>query len=62
MASKLKIDQQVIEKIISSLEDIDFGTLQITVHDSQVTQIDKIEKYRFAVQKKVSQGQRANTI
>jgi hypothetical protein len=54
--SKTKVDQQIIEKIISLLENIDFGTVQITVHDSQVTQIEKNEKYRFALQKKPMKG------
>ncbi|MBM7606667.1 hypothetical protein JOC75_004721 [Metabacillus crassostreae] len=43
--------QEVIDKIASLLEDIEFGTLQITIHDSQVTQIEKSEKYRFAFNK-----------
>ncbi|KKI90509.1 hypothetical protein WQ54_21435 [Bacillus sp. SA1-12] len=51
MSSKNKIDQAVIEKIVSFLENIEYGTVQITVHDSQVTQIEKGEKYRFAMKK-----------
>ena len=51
MSSKNKIDQEVIDKIISFIENIEFGTVQITVHDSQVTQIEKGEKYRFALKK-----------
>lgn len=52
MESNQKIDQQIIEKIISYLESLDFGTVQITVHDSQVTQIEKTEKLRLGLQKK----------
>lgn len=52
MTSKANVDPHVIEKIISALETIDFGTVQITVHNSQVTQIDKVEKYRFSLQSK----------
>ncbi len=51
MSSKNKIEQEVIDKIVSFLENIEFGTVQITVHDSQVTQIEKGEKYRFALKK-----------
>ncbi len=51
MSSKNKIEQEVIEKIINFLENMEFGTVQITVHDSQVTQIEKGEKYRFALKK-----------
>ncbi len=51
MSSKNKIDQEVIDKILSFLENLEYGTIQITVHDSQVTQIEKGEKYRFALKK-----------
>ncbi|KKI90339.1 hypothetical protein WQ54_20440 [Bacillus sp. SA1-12] len=51
MSTKNKIDQEIINKIISLLESIEYGTVQITVHDSQVTQIEKGEKYRFALKK-----------
>jgi hypothetical protein len=51
LSSKNKIDQKVIEKIVSFLENIEYGTVQITVHDSQVTQIEKGEKYRFNLKK-----------
>lgn len=51
VASKNKIDQEVIDKIVSFLENMEYGTVQITVHDSQVTQIEKGEKYRFALKK-----------
>nr|WP_082174345.1 YezD family protein [Bacillus sp. FJAT-27231] len=51
MDSKERIDQQILEKIKSLLESLDYGTVQITIHDSQVTQIDKLEKYRLPLQK-----------
>ncbi|MBM7691559.1 hypothetical protein JOC77_000966 [Peribacillus deserti] len=41
------LEQQVLEKIIALLENIEYGTLHITVHDSKVTQIDKLEKFRM---------------
>ncbi|MBB6446403.1 YezD family protein [Bacillus benzoevorans] len=53
MSSKNKIDQEIIEKIVSLLENIEYGTIQITVHDSQVTQIEKGEKYRFSLKKAI---------
>lgn len=51
MSAKTPIDKKVLEKIISVLNGLEFGTVQITVHDSQVTQIEKIEKYRFSLSK-----------
>ncbi|MGM7722226.1 YezD family protein [Metabacillus sp. Hm71] len=61
MASKTKIDQAVIDKIVSFLENIEYGTVQITVHDSQVTQIEKGEKYRFAMKKSNERLKNLNT-
>jgi hypothetical protein len=49
---KNKINQDVIDKITRFLEQLEFGTVQITVHDSQVTQIEIGEKYRFDLKKK----------
>ena len=51
MASKRQIDQAVLEKVKVLLESLEYGTIQITVHDSQVTQIDKLEKHRLPLQK-----------
>ncbi|WP_462410996.1 YezD family protein [Neobacillus sp. Marseille-QA0830] len=52
MSLKGRLDEQIIEKITSLLEGLEFGTVQITVHDSQITQIDRLEKYRFPLQTK----------
>lgn len=47
-----QLDEHVLEKIASLLEGLEFGTVQITVHESQITQIDRIEKHRFPLQRK----------
>lgn len=54
MTLKKQLDQQVMEKIASLLEGLEFGTVQITVHDSQITQIDRLEKHRLPLQSKTS--------
>jgi hypothetical protein len=54
LSLKGRLDQQVMEKIASLLEGLEFGTVQITVHDSQITQIDRLEKHRLPVQNKTS--------
>jgi hypothetical protein len=48
LSLKGHLDKEVMEK----LDGLEFGTVQITVHDSQITQIDRVEKYRFPLQKK----------
>ncbi|OIK10199.1 DUF2292 domain-containing protein [Bacillus sp. MUM 116] len=51
---KGRFNQEVVEKIANLLEGLEFGSIQITVHDSQITQIDRLEKYRFQLQSKKS--------
>lgn len=48
------LDQKVYETIKHLLENLDFGQILITVHESQITQIEKVEKYRFPLKKKQS--------
>lgn len=62
MSSKVHLNQQVLEKLESLLEGLEFGTVQITVHDSQITQIDRLERHRLPLQKKTTQvaNQRKN--
>jgi hypothetical protein len=54
LSVKGRLDQNTLEKITSLLEGLEFGTVQITVHDSQITQIDRLEKYRFPLERKTS--------
>lgn len=52
MSLKKKINQEILEKIINSVNELEFGSVQITVHDSQITQIEKVEKHRFPLPKR----------
>ena len=49
---KHKLDEVWMERIIRSLEDLEYGSVQIIVHDSQITQIERLEKFRFPLEKK----------
>jgi hypothetical protein len=42
-----KLNKEVIDEIIKSLEAIRFGSVEITVHDGRITQIERSEKVRF---------------
>jgi hypothetical protein len=53
--SKIKIDHQWIERIVRSLEGLEYGSVQIIVHDSQITQIERVEKQRFPLEKNLSE-------
>ncbi|WP_231956278.1 YezD family protein [Aneurinibacillus soli] len=41
-----------VEQILEALKDLEYGSLEIIVHDGQVVQIDRTEKKRFATEKK----------
>lgn len=49
---KGKIDQLWVERILRSLEGLEYGSVQIVVHDSQIMQIERLEKHRFPLEKK----------
>jgi len=40
-------DKRVLDEIIKALSDLRFGTIEITVHESRVTQIERREKVRL---------------
>ncbi|GAE28848.1 YezD family protein [Halalkalibacter hemicellulosilyticus] len=45
-------DPEKIEEIKKAIEKIKFGSVLITIHEEQITQIDATEKVRFAQNKK----------
>jgi len=52
MAKKREaLDDQLKERIVKALEDLEYGSIHIVVHDSQVVQIERTEKYRLPSEK-----------
>lgn len=45
------VDDLLLERIARALETLEYGSIQIVVHDSQVVQIERTEKYRFPAEK-----------
>ncbi|MGG3468713.1 YezD family protein [Neobacillus pocheonensis] len=45
------VDQAKANFILSTLKNMEYGSVIITVHDGTITQIDKTEKTRFAASK-----------
>lgn len=43
-----KLDDEKLNYIKSVLEEIDFGSILITIHNGEITQIDATEKKRFS--------------
>ncbi|MFB1052157.1 DUF2292 domain-containing protein [Paraliobacillus sp. JSM ZJ581] len=42
-----KLDQVKLDYLNHILQDIDYGSIVLTVHDGYITQIDSTEKKRF---------------
>jgi hypothetical protein len=49
-----KLDEQKINYIMSALERLHYGSLAITIHDGEITQVDCNEKHRFMLSQKQS--------
>jgi len=45
-SEKLKSDE-IVEEILRAIEQVRFGSIEITVHEGRVTQIERREKIRF---------------
>lgn len=45
------LNQEVVMRVLTLLEGVRFGSLEIVVHDGRIVQIDKREKFRVNRQK-----------
>ena len=43
-----EIDEKVLEGVVESIKSIQYGTVNITVHEGKVTQIETSRKQRFS--------------
>ena len=51
MSHKELPNKAAIEQIIRFLKEMNYGKVEIKIHDSKITQIEKGEKYRLALKK-----------
>jgi len=42
-----KINQAILDEIIKSIQQINYGEVVITIHDSKIVQVERREKKRF---------------
>ncbi len=42
-----KLDKKILDEIIKSIQEIEYGEVVITIHNSKVVQVEKREKKRF---------------
>ena len=47
-----EIEKSKINEILSILQNLQYGSVVITVHDGEITQVDTTEKKRFPLCKK----------
>jgi len=50
MVKPLEIDELWFERIARSLNGLEYGVVQIVVHDGRIVQIDRTERSRFATE------------
>ncbi|NGY86307.1 YezD family protein [Bacillus megaterium] len=48
------ITQEKLDYIVKLLTEINYGSVLITLHDGQITQVDSTEKNRFLAKSKVA--------
>jgi len=48
----VKIDERKLQYILSKIQELEYGTVNITIHDNEITQIDSTEKKRFPAEKR----------
>jgi len=41
------LDEDAIHRILRALDGLEYGSVQIVVHDSKITQIERTEKHRL---------------
>ncbi|UQZ34521.1 DUF2292 domain-containing protein [Paenibacillus sp. PK3_47] len=47
MAKPLKVDEVWLARIAGLLDDMEFGSLHIVVHEGQIVQMERTERKRF---------------
>lgn len=47
------IEKKVLKEIIKVIQEINYGEVVITIHDSEIVQVEKREKKRFKAQKRL---------
>lgn len=50
MSQNNALQKPLVQEILRAVESVRFGSIEITVHEGRVTQIEKREKVRFTSQ------------
>lgn len=55
-SQKKAVNDEILKEVFELLNNLKYGNVQITVHNSRVVQIDKTEKTRFDEIRKLENG------
>ncbi|RJX39480.1 DUF2292 domain-containing protein [Paenibacillus pinisoli] len=58
MGRTVEVNDVWLKRIIGQVQGLAYGTVQITVHDGQIVQIDRTERSRFDVLKSKDGGRK----
>jgi hypothetical protein len=47
LGKALKVDEQWTDRIVQSIDGLEYGTVQIVIHDGKIVQIERTERKRF---------------
>lgn len=53
-----ELTPETLQQIAKAVRSLRYGTVQITVHDARVVQIDKVERIRLSPTDRTSEGSR----
>lgn len=62
MAAMRRLSPTLLSRIAEAITNIRYGTVHITIHDSQVVQIEQTEKIRVSPDADLTAGGVSNTI
>ena len=54
MSQSIIVTEEWLKRIGEQVIGVEYGVIQITIHDSQIVQIDRTERKRFDVDKSTS--------
>ena len=60
--AKERSKQEILDQVAAAIESLRFGSIEITLHDGRVTQIEKREKVRFADSPKIESSPTAPAV
>lgn len=47
----MEMDRSILKEIVDFIQQINYGEVVVTIHDSEIVQVEKREKKRFKVRK-----------